>query len=255
MDRSERIADLEESLRKAIKGEMTDLWTALPGIVKAVGDGTVDVQPAIQGQWLDPSKGQWQNVNLPLLLDCPVVFPSAGGITLTLPIQEGDEVLVVFSSRCIDNHWQSGGVQPQAEIRMHDLSDGFALPGYRSKPRKLANVSSSTAQLRNDAGTAYVELDASGAGVINMVAPGGVNITGDLSVSGVIAGLNSKNQAAAATINGTVHVVGALTTTQSIQAATTVTGSDVVASSAGVSLSSHHHLAPAGGGNTGGALP
>jgi len=54
-------------------------------------------------------------------------------------------------------------------MRMHDLSDGFAIVGPRSQPRKLSAVSTNTVQLRNDAGTEYVELN--GSGVISIVAP------------------------------------------------------------------------------------
>ena len=46
---------------------------------------------------------------------------------------------------------------------MHDLSDGFAIPGPRSVPKIPAGVISSTeAQLRNDAGTVYLSITASG---------------------------------------------------------------------------------------------
>ena len=45
---------------------------------------------------------------------------------------------------------------------MHDLSDGFAVVGFRSKPRVLSNVSTTAAQLRTDDGSTFVEINASG---------------------------------------------------------------------------------------------
>ena len=66
-----------------------------------------------------------------------MVFPGGGGWSITFPVSKGDEALVVFASRCIDDWWQSGGVGIQPDLRMHDLSDGFAIIGPRSQPRKL----------------------------------------------------------------------------------------------------------------------
>lgn len=118
------------------------------------------------------------------LVDVPVIFPSAGGFALTFPLLAGDEVLVMFSARCIDGWWQNSGVQPQAEFRMHDLSDGFAIPGPKSLPKVIPNISTDSVQLRTLDGTAYVEIAAGG--VINLVAPGGVNIVGTLNVSDAV---------------------------------------------------------------------
>ncbi len=159
------------------------MWTALPAIVESVDldKMTIECQPAIQGvQTL--ADGSQQNVNLPLLVDGPICFPSAGGFILTLPIAAGDEVLVVIASRCIDAWWQQGGVQPAMEARMHDLSDGFAIPGPRSQPRVVGSISSTNAELRNDAGT--VKISITPAGAVNITAPAGINLTGTTTVTG-----------------------------------------------------------------------
>ena len=124
MDRRERLDDPEESLRMALESYASQLWTALPASVVSVNleSQTVSVQPTIQGSVSDPS-GNVRLVNLPVLVDVPLVWPRAGGFALTFPIAAGDEVLVVFSCRCIDSWWQSGGIGAPAEARMHDLSD------------------------------------------------------------------------------------------------------------------------------------
>lgn len=176
MDRRERLNDPLVAMLAAFSGLQARLWTALPGIVQSYDAAkmTVVVQPAIKAQQLFPD-GSKSWVTLPLLLDCPVMFPTGGGFTLTFPIAAGDEVLVVFASRCIDAWWESGGVQTQLEFRMHDLSDGFAIPGPRSQPRVLSNVSTDTVQLRRDNGSTYIELD--GSNNINIVAPASVNVS------------------------------------------------------------------------------
>lgn len=186
MDPRERFADPEEALRTAMQGMRAGLWTALPGYFVSFntddpGNVTAVIQPAIQGVIQQPN-GTYQAVNLPLLLDVPVVFPSGGGCTLTFPLQAGDECLVVFSSRCIDGWWQNGKIpQLPMEPRLHDLSDGFAIPGPRSKARPLPNISTSAVQLRSDDGATVISLDPNAQTVI-VTAPGGVNVSGGASV-------------------------------------------------------------------------
>ena len=190
MDRRERLDDPEESLRMALESYASQLWTALPASVVSVNleAQTVSVQPTIQGSVADPA-GNVRLVNLPLLVDVPLVWPKAGGFALTFPVAPGDEVLVVFACRCIDSWWQSGGIGAPAEARMHDLSDGFAILAPTSQPKKLANVSASNVQLRNYAGNTLVEItpdgkaNITGASEINLTAPV-INLTGTMNLNG-----------------------------------------------------------------------
>lgn len=147
-------------MRIALGAAQSGIWTALPGIIQSFDPQamTCTVQPSISLQQRG-SDGTMSPINLPVLLDCPVIFPTGGGCTLTFPIKQGDECLVLFSSRCIDSWWQQGGVQGQARLRMHDLSDGFVMAGPRSQPRVLSpSVNTSTVQLRSDDGEAFVEI-------------------------------------------------------------------------------------------------
>lgn len=203
------------------------IWTALPGVVTAVdlSKQTVSVQPSVQGSISAPD-GSSQSVNLPLLVDVPIVWPRAGGFALTFPIVAGDEVLVVFASRCIDTWWQSGGVGVQAEVRMHDLSDGFAVLAPTSQPKKLNNVSSANVQLRDEAGTTYVE-----------IAPGGkIKLLGATSID-----LNAPTvniQATNLNVNATTSMTGQVTQTGGM-------------SIGGITFGTHKHPDPQGG-TTGG---
>lgn len=176
MRRTERLNDIEESLRLALEAERAGIWTALPAIVVAanLAAQTVSAQPTIQGTITGPD-GVARNVNLPLLVDVPIVWPRAGGFALTFPVAPGDEVLIVFASRCIDSWWQSGGIGAPAEVRMHDLSDGFAILAPTSQPKRLGGVSSSNVQLRDSAGSTFVEITPSGA--VNIVAATSINLT------------------------------------------------------------------------------
>lgn len=120
-----------EALRQAVGQEIR---SAVPGIVKAfdAASQTATILPAVQEKDAD---GEW--VTLPLLLDVPVFFPGGSGTAITFPVRTGDDCLVVFSDTCIDGWFQSGAPQQPISFRRHDLSDGFALVGFRSRPHFL----------------------------------------------------------------------------------------------------------------------
>lgn len=198
VDRRELLNDDQEALRMAMDGRLSSLWVSIPAIVTKVNLAamTIEAQPAIQGI-LEDQYGNFKNVNLPILGDVPICFPSAGGFILTLPITIGDEVLIMFASRCIDSWWQSGGIGIPIEQRMHDLSDGFALPGPHSQPKVIPNISSTNAQLRDKLGTTFLEITPTGKigltalSEIDITAPninviGTITVVGEMSVTGAI---------------------------------------------------------------------
>lgn len=76
--------------------------------------------------------------SLPLLVDCPVLTPQGGGGALQFPIAAGDQCLVLFSDRRIDEWFQNGAEAAPADGRLHDLSDGIALVGVNSLASSLA---------------------------------------------------------------------------------------------------------------------
>ena len=220
MKRLERLESIPETLLAALQGFQSELWTALPGIIQSFSPSamTAVVQPAIRAKINKPAFFSYQSPSkiddqskefcwdqLPLLLDCPVIFPNGGGVTLTFPVATGDECLVIFASRCIDAWWQSGGIQNQAALRMHNLSDGFVLVGAKSQPKVLSNVSTTAAQLRSNDGSAYVqlnptshEIDIVTPGTVNITATGNITVTSsaNVSVNAVSASVTASSSAA-----------------------------------------------------------
>lgn len=190
ISRAEREDVREASYRDLITAARMDLHTAMPGILQSFDPArmTCTVQPAIRGAIVAPN-GRAEAVDLPLLVDCPVVFPGGGGYVLTYPLKAGDEALIVIAERCIDAWWQSGGVQAAAEYRLQDLSDGFVIPGPRSQPHVVTGgVGMSGAELRTDTGTTVLRLKGT---AVEIVAPGGVTLdtptltlTGDMICGG-----------------------------------------------------------------------
>jgi len=194
MDRIERIEHPQESQLIVNEGLKAEIWKTMPGIIQSFDpiEMTVTVQPSLQ-MWLENEiAGTAGWVSLPLLVDVPIVISSSGGMSVTMPINAGDECLVSFADRCIDAWWQLGAVQPQLEFRMHDLSDGFAFIGPRSLPRVLANYSTTSMQLRSDDGLVTFDINPT-THKITLTAPGNLaiiapttTITGDVTITGTL---------------------------------------------------------------------
>lgn len=189
MQQSERSSSDTGAMQTTLAGWQRQIWTAIPAIVVSYeGDNTVTCQPAIKAVILQqtPSTGKQEEktVNLPQLIKVPVVQFGAGGFCMDVQPSEGDEVLIVFSARCIDAWWQSGGVQEQIERRAHDLSDGIAIPGLWSVPRVPAGIGAGGIKIRSTDGACFVHVKAGH--VVDIVAPGGVTIEGNVTITGNI---------------------------------------------------------------------
>lgn len=168
----ERVGGMAQVLGTAMDNVEYEMRVAMPGIVQEwdAEQQTVTVQLAIREKV--SMDGRETEMEIPMLVDVPVVMPRAGGYSLVFAPVKGDECLVVFADACIDSWWQSGGVQSQADSRRHDLSDGFAILGCWSQKRK-PKIPASGVRLQNDAGTAGIS-----------IAGNTVNIFGAVKING-----------------------------------------------------------------------
>ena len=195
--------DVAQLVQDNAKAAVTN---ALPGVIRSFDPETVtcDVDIAITARMTKAGTMvedfQYESVRYPILEDLPVVFPRGGGVTLTFPIKEGDECLIVFSSRSIDFWWQNGGVQERADGRVLDLSDAFVIPGPQSQARKISGISTSAAQLRTDDGTVFVEVAAGGA--ITITSPQ-ITINGPVQVNGSITSTGDQTANGISQVNHT----------------------------------------------------
>lgn len=215
-----------EQWRKIVSQQMADVRTAIPAfLVEDLGaqsPQTVTVQPAVQ-EFAVMVVGQapvW--VDIPPIINVPIVTPRGGGYSLTLPLKKGDEGLLVFSYACFDLWWQNGesnapkaanvatpsGSQQQLERRRHHVHDCFFIPGAYSQPNVLGNYSTNSLQIRSDDGATVIDVAEGGVTVtaptITETASAAVNVTtplmtvggnvlitgtdGNLTVTGVITG-------------------------------------------------------------------
>ena len=171
--------DVQKSVNKARVGSIIAFY---PG--DATHAPTADVQIAQKQVAAVSPTGVQTLQDFPPLRGVPVFFPHGGGYTLTFPVSPGDECLLIFNDRELDNWLLSGPGLAPTTGRVHDLSDAMCLVGLRSNPNALAGISTSSCQLRSDDGTTYVEIAADQ--IVNVV--GTLRVTGD-----IIAGYGGQN--------------------------------------------------------------
>lgn len=208
---------------------MCGLHTAAPGIIKAFDGRFATVQPAIKIQTVIDGVASF--IDPPLILHVPVVVPHSpcAGLALTVPILPGDECLLIYAERAIDNFVAYGGLQPPilitdqatAQGRTHDITDAICIPGIVTAAHLIPNYSQTSIEIRDTArktvlsvkrgelraqdGAASVVLSKGRATVTaprsaDVTAPkvtitGNVTIKGTLSVSGVVTGTGATKGA------------------------------------------------------------
>ena len=189
-------ASLESTIRQGVNERLKDLHTAMPGVVVAFDSTTqlLTVQPAIRRN-MRTQDGEQEiliPLDLPQLINVPIVLPQAGEFMVTVPVKPGDEVLLIFAERAIDSWYENGGVQNQSARRFHSLSDAFAIPGIRNKKTPITDYSQDSMELRNLAHTQYIKLLPASAiqivsfSTIEIFASSGTTIAGELTVTGSV---------------------------------------------------------------------
>ncbi len=148
-----RSPSMTEVLRQIMSQVSDRLYVALPGKVEFYDPilQTVDVKPLLSKTIVDQSAGE-EKTELPVLPKVPVAFPRGGDFFMVLPISPGDNVLLVFCDRSIDDYWFSDGSRPmdQVDFRSHDISDAVAIPGFYPSIKPVLDSSATSLVLGKD---------------------------------------------------------------------------------------------------------
>lgn len=162
-------------------------------------DCTAEVQLAILMQRRDKNNNWTEITPSPVIPKAVVQFPGNHDFLFTVPLKKGDEGLLVFGDRCIDAWWQNGGVQSQLDIRQHDLTDAFFIPGVRSKGNVPSNINETAAEFRTFSGNTKITFD----DVNGIVLTGKTLINGPLTATqNITAGYGSADSV---TLQSHVH--------------------------------------------------
>ena len=146
---SEQTGGANEVLHAIVSRVLSSINCCVTGEVVSFDPATqtASIRPTLRRR-IRTEKGV-QEMDYPLMENVPVFFLGGGDYSLSFPVQESDECIVFFADSCIDAWWQSGGVQGQIVARQHDLSDGFAFVGIRSKPRVIQGFNSTMPELND----------------------------------------------------------------------------------------------------------
>lgn len=141
----------------------------------------------------------------PLLKSCPCFVLCGGSSYLTMPITEGDECLVLFNDRELDQWYANGGVQTPIGYRVHSSSDAFALVGIKSLQNSIADYLANGVRLAlngEDRIDIISGLIASFATLFKQT--GDMEITGNLTVD------SNEEIKGNSTIDGDLHIKGGM---------------------------------------------
>lgn len=149
-------------IKDAIDARLLDVHTAMPGIVDSYdpSTGLASVAPALKRVYLNDVA-----VDLPVIKRVPVLMPRAAGGTayVSMPLQQGDAVTLIFSERSLDV-WKSttgGSTVDPGDPRKHHLADAYCFPGgYPALAPAMASATAADVVVVN--GSAVLTLKSDG---------------------------------------------------------------------------------------------
>lgn len=97
----------------------------------------------------------------PLCVDVPVIVLQGNGGYIEFPIVKGDQCLLLFNDRDIDNWWTANNETEPPTKRKHNLSDAFALVGINPKV-KVLTLDGTNVNLWGPTGTDRIQIKPDG---------------------------------------------------------------------------------------------
>jgi hypothetical protein len=131
--------NFSDAIRSHILAALGDVYTALPARVDSYDNKTrtVSATPLIRRIYGDDVEQVSQSID-----SIPLMFPSGGGAEVTFPIKKGDQVLLIFSMRNIQD-WmisEEGDEITPSLVRHHSIQDAIAIPSmFTTKQAREAN--------------------------------------------------------------------------------------------------------------------
>lgn len=124
---------IEDAVEQAVESRIRRMHVAGPGRVKKYDaqTRTVDIEPMIVPplpEGTDEDDGD-EDAPLPVLMNVPVMFPRAGGVEITLPVQAGDTMLIVWTDWDLGRWRASGDKRRPISTAKHGVSGAVAIPG------------------------------------------------------------------------------------------------------------------------------
>lgn len=141
---SEDISEAEV-ISSAIDSRWLDLHKAGPARVESynASANTVTVTPVLW-RHIPTDDGDYVAESLPQICDVKIAWPRAGGFGITLPIQKGDFVLLLFCDAPLGAWRQNGQPGDPGDPERHGMSGAVAIPGVYPDKQNIANPSTNS---------------------------------------------------------------------------------------------------------------
>lgn len=246
-DKNPALATLASNIKQGVESRLKELHTSMPGIVESFDaeNQLATIQPAIRRIFItrDGDKEILVPSDLPILINVPVIFPRGGGFSLTFPVAKGDECLLVFCERSIDNWHETGKVKAPGAKRFHSLSDATAFVGISSLPNKVPNYDPSNVEIKKDDGSVSIKLKDNSD--LDIISEGNVNatVTGDIVATcenaNITANTNIDLTSPTINLNGNTTIDGTLDVTGTTSAPTVAASNSLTVS--GKEMLTHTH--------------
>jgi hypothetical protein len=78
--------------------------------------------------------------SVPVIPNVPVLTLGGGGYFAHFPLQQGDQVLVLYADRSLDMWKEKGGEVDPAFTHTHEVTDAIAIPGVRAWSEALSGT-------------------------------------------------------------------------------------------------------------------
>ena len=148
---------LPEVLLTAVSSVLEGAYYCGPGRIEKYDDSLqkASVKPLLM-RTTTYDDGTKKSFELPVIGNVPVIFPRGGGFYFSLPLEKGDNVLLVFCDRSIDKFKSSSGDKPidPVDLRTNDITDAVAIAGFYPflKPLKDGTANKGKLALGYDGG-------------------------------------------------------------------------------------------------------
>lgn len=227
-----------EILNKFFRDKLRNVHTIKPCVVTKVNDFTVDARPLTSTRYRDGVQ-----LPLPTLKDIPLMIYSGrkGGARVTVPVAEGDTVLVLCSDRdfgeLLDSSVNIESIFPSQEVTPLELYPLMAIPCFFTSPEGKP-IDKTNIVVENGSTRITIGKD----GDIDLETTASVNVDANSGISLTTGGNITM------TAGGTVDITATAMNVTAPFSATTVDSDNT-------SLDGHTHpytwTDPAGSGNTG----
>lgn len=181
------MTNLATLLRTATAHAMRGVNTAMPGRILSYDAGaqSASVQPLVKMK----VPGSEDEESLPVLNAVPVIWPRAGGASMTFPVRSGDGCLVIFCQRSIDEFKESGDAKVPQDPRAFDLTDAVAIMGLVSfgnggGPDDAVCITYGSSTILVKQNEVKIDTPALTVNAPDVTIKGNVAITGNLGITG-----------------------------------------------------------------------